>query len=72
MRLVRASGSKNHPENKTRKVADIFEEERAQLRPVGRPFDGYVERAVRVSGTCLVQYDTNRYSVLKRNPRGVK
>ncbi len=43
---------KPHPENKTRKVVDIFEEERVQLRPVGRSFDGYVERGVRVSGTC--------------------
>ena len=54
---------RTHPEAKTRTIADVFEDERGLLRPTGRPFDGYVERAVRVSGTCLVQYDTNSYSV---------
>ena len=34
-----------------------------QLRPIGIGFDGYVEKAVRVRSTCLVQYDSNRYSV---------
>jgi hypothetical protein len=32
------------------------------LHPVGVGFDGYVEKAVRVRSTCLVQYDSNRYS----------
>ncbi len=41
----------------------MFEQERLMLRPLGREFDGYVEKAVRVSSTCLVQYDTNQYSV---------
>ncbi|MEM1346389.1 MAG: IS21 family transposase [Pseudomonadota bacterium] len=54
---------KTHPEDKTRSIAAVFEDERAQLRPVGRAFDGYAERPARVSGTCLVQYDTNSYSV---------
>jgi hypothetical protein len=33
---------------------------------VGRPFDGYVEKPVRVRSTCLVQYASNRYSVPSR------
>jgi len=33
---------------------------------VGFGFDGYVEKAVRVRSTCLVQYDSNRYSVPAR------
>ena len=37
--------------------------EQAELRPIGIGFDGYVEKAVRVRSTCLVQYDSNRYSV---------
>jgi hypothetical protein len=31
--------------------------------PLGRPFDGFVEFAKRVSPTCLVNYGGNRYSV---------
>ena len=34
--------------------------EQAELRPLGV---GYVEKAVRVRSTCLVQYRSNRYSV---------
>lgn len=52
-----------HPDAKTRTIKEVFEEEKSSLRPVGRPFDGYSERVARVSGTCLVQYDTNSYSV---------
>jgi len=28
-----------------------------------RPFDGFVEKAVRASTTCLIMADHNRYSV---------
>ena len=31
--------------------------------PLSRPFDGFVEYAKRVSPTCLVHLDRNRYSV---------
>jgi hypothetical protein len=31
--------------------------------PLGRPFDGFVERRQSVSPTCLVSFDRNRYSV---------
>jgi hypothetical protein len=31
--------------------------------PVGRAFDGFVEHTKRVSPTCLVHFETNRYSV---------
>ena len=31
--------------------------------PVGRPFDGFVEYSKRVSPTCLVHFERNRYSV---------
>ena len=31
--------------------------------PVGRPFDGFVEYTKRVSSTCLVHLERNRYSV---------
>jgi hypothetical protein len=35
----------------------------ASLMPMGRPFDGFVEHTKRVSPTCLVTFDRNRYSV---------
>ncbi len=52
-----------HPEQRDRKVNDVFADEFGALHPLGRPFDGYVEKTVRVLSTCLVQYDSNRYSV---------
>ena len=55
--------NKPHPEGRTRTLAEIFKQEHSKLRPVGKSFDGYAERSVRVSGTSLVQYDTNSYSV---------
>ena len=54
---------KPHPERKHCTIEEIFTEEYAVLRPAGRPFDGYVERSARVGSTCMVQYDTNSYSV---------
>ncbi len=44
-------------------VADVHAEELASLMPVGRPFDGFVEHSKRVSPTCLVTFERNRYSV---------
>ena len=44
-------------------VADVWAEEVASLMPVGRPFDGFVEHTKRVSPTCLVHFERNRYSV---------
>ncbi len=44
-------------------VAAVHAEEQASLMPVGRVFDGFVEHTKRVSPTCLVHFETNRYSV---------
>jgi hypothetical protein len=44
-------------------IADVHAAERVSLMPVGRPFDGFVEHTKRVSPTCLVNFDRNRYSV---------
>lgn len=44
-------------------VADVHGEEVASLMPPGRPFDGFVEHPKRVSPTCLVTLERNRYSV---------
>ena len=44
-------------------VADAHARERDSLMALGRPFDGFVEHAKRVSPTCLVHFEANRYSV---------
>jgi transposase len=44
-------------------VADVHAGEVASLMPLGRPFDGFVEHTKRVSPTCLVTLERNRYSV---------
>ncbi|BCA61318.1 Transposase [Sphingomonas sp. HMP9] len=44
-------------------VAEVWAQEVADLMKPGRPFDGFVEHTKRVSPTCLVHFDRNRYSV---------
>ncbi|GAB7129791.1 IS21 family transposase [Silvimonas sp. JCM 19000] len=51
-----------HPEQDAT-LWDIWSLERPHLMPVGQPFDGYVEHTKRVSPTCLVNFERNRYSV---------
>ena len=52
-----------HPEFKDRTIWEVFQEERPALMELRSPFDGFVEKAVRASTTCLVMADHNRYSV---------
>jgi transposase len=52
-----------HPEHSQFSVAEVLEHERAHLMPMPEPFDGYVEQPARVSSTCLVAVQRNRYSV---------
>ncbi len=54
---------KRHPMHKDQTIGEVFTEERPLLMPLGKSFDGYVEKMVRVSSTCLVQHETNQYSV---------
>lgn len=63
MACCKQLGKKPHPQFKDKTIDEMFEQEHLQLRPLGRSFDGYVEKSVRVSSTCLVQHDTNHYSV---------
>ena len=44
-------------------VAEAWAEEARHLMPLSRPFDGSVEYAKRVSPTCLIHLERNRYSV---------
>jgi hypothetical protein len=52
-----------HPEQRERTVAEVWEEERPHLMQAPPPFDGFVEDMKRVSPTCLVAFERNRYSV---------
>ncbi len=51
-----------HPEQE-RTIWEVWSDERPHLMPVGQVFDGYVEHSKRVSPTCLVNFERNRYSV---------
>jgi len=44
-------------------IADVGAEERAALMPLPPAFDGFVEHSKRVSPTCLISFERNRYSV---------
>jgi transposase len=44
-------------------IADVHAAEVASLMPLGRAFDGFVEHTKRVSPTCLIHFERNRYSV---------
>jgi transposase len=54
---------RRHPTEMIRTVAECFAKEQPLLRPVAAAFDGYVEQTLRVSSTCLIRVDRNRYSV---------
>lgn len=62
-RCVAYAKRTRHPEFKDRTVWEVFEEERPSLMALHAPFDGFVEKAVRASTTCLIMADHNRYSV---------
>jgi len=59
----RELAARKHPVTPERSIADCFTQEQLSLRPIRAAFDGYVEHMVRVSSTCLVMLDRNRYSV---------
>jgi transposase len=44
-------------------IADVWEAEKAALMQLPIAFDGFVELSKRVSPTCLITFDRNRYSV---------
>ncbi len=52
-----------HPEYKHFSVLEMLEQERFEMMPMPTPFDGYVESPAKVTSTCLVSVQRNRYSV---------
>jgi transposase len=59
----RELAQRKHPATPDRSIAACFAEEQPALRQITATFDGYVEYMLRVSSTCLVVLDRNRYSV---------
>jgi transposase len=63
-RCVQLAQTTRHPEQRSHSRWEVFEaSERALLVPTTVPFEGCVEREVRVSSSALVHVDRNRYSV---------
>ena len=57
----------SHPEQKSRTVWEVYEEERPSLQALPpRAFDGYRMHSLRASPTSLIRFDRNRYSVEAR------
>ncbi len=52
-----------HPEFKDNTVSEVWAQEKAELMPIPAPFDGFIEHTKRVSSTCLINFERNRYSV---------
>lgn len=55
-----------HPTQTERRISACFLDEQPLLRPITARFDGYIEQMVRVSSTCLLSVNRNRYSVPAR------
>jgi hypothetical protein len=55
-----------HPEQGEITLAKALEAERPALQPILAPFDGFHEAEHAVSGTCLITFDRNRYSVMAK------
>lgn len=60
-----------HPGRKDSTIDEIFIQEAPHLLPLGKAFDGYIEKSTRVLSTCLVRYDNNHYSVPAKHARQV-
>ena len=60
-----------HPEQKELTVAQALAAERPVLQPMLGPFDGFHESEHAVTGTCLISFDRNRYSVMAKAVRRI-
>ncbi len=52
-----------HPDWPALTIAELLQDEQLQMMPNPKPFDGYVEKPIRVSSTALIHFQRNRYSV---------
>jgi hypothetical protein len=65
-RCVAYAKAQAHPEQQDRTVFAVFEEERSSLVAYRGLFDGFHARTAPVSKTCLVRFDSNKYSVMAK------
>jgi hypothetical protein len=65
-RCVAHAKAHRHPELQDQTVWSVFEAERATLVPYAGRFDGFHAVPASVSKTCLVRFDSNRYSVMAK------
>ena len=65
-KCVAYAKARKHPETPEKTIWQAFEEERPKLVPVAGRFDGFHTLPASVSKTCLVRFDTNKYSVPSR------
>lgn len=52
-----------HPQFKVQSLAECLADELPHMMVVPAAFDGFIEHSKRVSSTCLITFDHNRYSV---------
>lgn len=62
-RCVELWSELTNPDDRDRRIVELWEQEQAVLMPTPSPFDGFVEHTKRVSPTCLIHFERNRYSV---------
>jgi transposase len=62
-RSLQLASERAHPEEPERRVIELWDEERLALRAMPAPFDGFAEKSARITATCLVHFERNRYSV---------
>jgi transposase len=62
-RCVAHARAHRHPELRDRTIWEVFEAERPSLVPYTGRFDGFHAVTASVSKTCLVRFDSNKYSV---------
>jgi hypothetical protein len=65
----RWAAMQSHPEQRDMTVAEALAAERPALQPMLAPFDGFHETEHAVTGTCLISFDRNRYSVMAKAAR---
>ncbi len=61
--MIREAHNTRHPEYPDKSVWQVYEEEKPYLRVQQEVFDGYVSDERRANSQCLVQYDSNFYSL---------
>ncbi len=58
-----------HPDQSSITVAQAWDAERPVLQQVLGPFDGFHQTEHAVTGTCLISFDRNKYSVMAKAAR---